>query len=43
MAIGAVQEGHGIATLDKDLDGCPGWHYNWVKDDMYYVSEVEAM
>ena len=42
LAIGAVQEGHGIATLDKDLDGCPGWHYNWVKDDMYYVSEVEA-
>jgi hypothetical protein len=42
LAIGAVQHGHGIATLDKDLDGCPGWHFNWVKDNIYYVSEVEA-
>lgn len=42
LAIAAVQHGHGIATIDKDLDGCPGWHYNWVKEAKYYVSEVEA-
>ena len=42
LSIAAVQHGHGIATIDKDLDGCPGWHFNWVKDEMYYVSEVEA-
>lgn len=42
LAIGAVQQGHGIATIDKDLDGVPGWHYNWKKEATYYVSEVEA-
>ena len=42
LSIGACQHGHGIATLDKDLDGCPGWHYNWVKDTTYYVTEEEA-
>jgi hypothetical protein len=42
LAIAAVQHGHGIATIDKDLDGCPGYHYNWVKEQLYYVSEVEA-
>ena len=42
LAIGACLWGHGIATLDKDLDGCPGWHYNWVKGTTYYVSELEA-
>jgi len=42
LAIGAVQQGHGIATIDKDLDGVPGWHYNWGKDTTYYVTEEEA-
>lgn len=42
LSIGAVQHGHGIATLDKDLDGCPGWHYNWVKETTYHVTEEEA-
>lgn len=42
LAIGAVQHGHGIATIDKDLDGVPGWHYNWNKDTTYYVTEEEA-
>jgi hypothetical protein len=42
LAIAAIQKGHGIATIDKDLDGCPGWHYNWVYDHMYYVDELEA-
>lgn len=42
LSIAACTKGHGIATIDKDLDGCPGWHYNWVKGDMYYVSGLEA-
>jgi len=42
LAIGAVQHGHGIATIDKDLDGVPGYHYNWKHERTYYVTEVEA-
>ena len=32
-----------IATIDKDLDMIPGWHYNFVKKVMYHVDEEEAM
>ena len=42
LSIAACTLGHGIATIDKDLDGCPGWHYNWAKENIYYVTEVEA-
>lgn len=28
-----------IATLDKDLDQIPGWHYNWNKDSMYHTTQ----
>ena len=42
LSIAACTLGHGIATIDKDLDGCPGWHYNWRKEETYYVSELEA-
>lgn len=38
----AVSKGHGIATLDKDLDGVPGLHYNWKKKSAYYVSPEDA-
>lgn len=31
-----------IATIDKDLDQIPGWHYNFVNDDIYFMSELEA-
>lgn len=31
-----------IVTVDKDLDGIPGWHYNPVKDTHYYVTLEEA-
>ena len=31
-----------IATIDKDLDCCPGWHYNFVKDVKYWVDEDTA-
>ena len=42
LGIGAVQHGHGIATLDKDLDGIAGVHYNWKKRSVYYVSPEDA-
>ncbi|HET8686278.1 MAG TPA: hypothetical protein VFM18_06390 [Methanosarcina sp.] len=28
-----------IVSIDKDLLMIPGWHYNYVKDDLCYVSE----
>lgn len=31
-----------IATVDKDMDMIPGMHYNFVKDESYYVSEEDA-
>jgi len=31
-----------IASIDKDLNGVPGWHFNWNKDDLYWVTEDEA-
>lgn len=31
-----------IVTIDKDLDCIPGWHYNWVKQEMYYQTLAEA-
>lgn len=35
-----------ICSIDKDLDGVPGWHYNFSKnrkaDGVYYVSEEQA-
>lgn len=27
-----------IASLDKDLDQIPGWHYNWNRKEMYRIS-----
>lgn len=42
MAIQACQHGWGIATLDKDLDGVPGWHYNWKRKELYMVSPESA-
>lgn len=31
-----------IATIDKDLDNTPGWHYNFNKQELYWVTEEEA-
>ena len=31
-----------IVTIDKDLDSVPGWHYNYVNDEMYYVDLATA-
>lgn len=32
-----------ICTIDKDLDNVPGWHYNFVKRNLYYVSFEESI
>jgi len=32
-----------IMSLDKDLDMLRGWHYNFVKDILYYITEAEAI
>lgn len=32
-----------IVSLDKDLDMVPGWHYNFVKDTLYYTTPEEGM
>ena len=32
-----------IATIDKDLDMIPGWHYNFVKKEKYFVTPEEAI
>lgn len=31
-----------IVTIDKDLDCIPGWHYNWVRKEMYYQTLADA-
>ena len=32
-----------LCSLDKDLDMIPGLHYNWVKGEIYEISEIEAL
>lgn len=31
-----------IVTIDKDLKQVPGWHYNFVKHDLFYMNQEEA-
>lgn len=35
-------KGSVIATIDKDLNGTPGWHYNWNTKELYEVDEYQA-
>ena len=32
-----------IVSTDKDLDQIAGWHFNWVKDELYKVSTDQAI
>ena len=32
-----------IMSIDKDLDMIEGWHYNFVKDDKYFITEMSAL
>jgi hypothetical protein len=41
-----IESGQGFYWLvhqDKDLDQLPGWHYNPVKDERYFVTEFEGL
>jgi len=31
-----------IVSIDKDLDQVPGWHYNFVKKEKYYVDDDQG-
>jgi 5'-3' exonuclease len=31
-----------IVSTDKDMDMIPGWHFNWVKNELYYQTINEA-
>ena len=42
-ALGIVQTDDTIlASIDKDLDMIEGWHYNWRKNDLYYIDQKTA-
>ena len=32
-----------ICSVDKDLNQIPGWHYNFVKKEKYFVDEEQAI
>lgn len=32
-----------LASIDKDLNQIPGYHYNFVKEEFYYVSPMEGL
>lgn len=43
VGIASTQGNYWIVHVDKDLDQLPGWHYNPVKDEEYYVTEFEGL
>lgn len=45
IAIRATELGNSgiIVSLDKDFDQVAGWHYNFVKQNKYYVNEEEGL
>lgn len=32
-----------LCSIDKDLDMVPGWHYDWLKKERYWVDEVDGI
>lgn len=43
IAIKAQKGSYWIVSIDKDFDQVPGWHYNFVKKEKYYVTEEEGL
>jgi len=45
IAIEATRLGNGsiICSIDKDFDQVPGWHYNFVKNEVYYVTAAQGL
>lgn len=39
---GSIKDKTIIIHQDKDINQIPGWHYNFVKKEKYYVSEEEG-
>lgn len=42
IGLSAEPERRVIVSNDKDLDQVPGWHYNWVTGESYWVSPREG-
>lgn len=32
-----------VCSFDKDFNNLAGWHYNYVKDELYFLSEIQAL
>jgi 5'-3' exonuclease len=32
-----------VWSFDKDFNNIPGWHGNYIKKEIYYISEIEAL
>ena len=32
-----------LCSIDKDLDMVEGWHYNWIKDEKYWIDEISGI
>jgi hypothetical protein len=43
IAIEATQRDYWIVSIDKDFDQIPGWHYNFVRKEKYFVTEEEGL
>jgi 5'-3' exonuclease len=44
IAIAATEYGDEciMASIDKDFDQVPGWHFNFVKNERYYITEEQG-
>ena len=38
-----IEFGTIICHIDKDIDICPGWHYNWLRDEKYFITPIEGL
>jgi DNA polymerase-1 len=43
VGIESAKGNYWIVHVDKDLDQLPGWHYNPVKKEEYYVDEFQGL
>ena len=43
IATKATEGNYWIVSIDKDFDQVPGWHYNFVKKEKYYVTEEQGI
>lgn len=32
-----------LCHIDKDLNMVPGWHYNWMKDEEFYITPIQGL